>query len=263
MAAFVVLWNPSRWDWPADEFAEAVAVTENSGRYRYSWSTGTRHKGISIGDRAYLLRQATPDRGLAAVGTFASEVYWDSHWDGSGREAPYADIDFDRVLAPSDVLSTESLMTMSTGFPWDSLRGGGAQVPPDAEATTDEAWAEHLSVLHDESPAMRNPTWTWDEIVLALDLYFRIGVQSSTHPDVIELSDLLNRLPIHSHRPQADKFRNANGVNLKLANLAHLDPSYAGTGMARGVGGTKRSSTHSSATARGSQAWRLRSAAWP
>ncbi len=48
----------------------------------------------------------------------------------------------------------------------------------------------------------RNPPWAWDEIVLALDLYFRIGVQSATHPDVIDLSAILNQLPIHSVRPQ-------------------------------------------------------------
>jgi 5-methylcytosine-specific restriction protein A len=169
-----------------------------------------------------------------AVGQFASEIFWDEHWDGSGRDAPYANVDFERVLAPADALTVETLVADAHGIPWGSLRGGGVEVPAEVEANVEQLWADHLADLDGLPPDRRNPPWAWDEIVLALDLYFRIGVQSSTHPEVIELSGILNRLPIHSVRPQADKFRNPNGVNLKLANLAHFDDDYAGEGMARG-----------------------------
>lgn len=80
--------------------------------------------------------------------------------------------------------------------------------------------------------AERNPNWARDELLVALELYFRIGVQSAQHPDVEEVSELLNQLPIHSHRPD-ETFRNPNGVNLKLANFAAIDPSYVGAGMER------------------------------
>jgi 5-methylcytosine-specific restriction protein A len=169
-----------------------------------------------------------------AVGQFASEIYWDEHWDDSGRDAPYADIAFERVLAPADVLPVAALVADAQPVPWNSLRGGGVEVPAEVDAKVEQLWADHLAMLDGSSREQRNPPWAWDEIVLALDLYFRIGVQSSTHPDVIELSEILNRLPVHSVRPQADRFRNPNGVNLKLANLAHFDPDYAGAGMARG-----------------------------
>lgn len=68
---------------------------------------------------------------------------------------------------------------------------------------------------------MRNPKWHRDEIILALDFYFKIepGQIHSRNPKVIELSELLNRLPIHENRPDAGKFRNANGVGLKLSNF--------------------------------------------
>jgi 5-methylcytosine-specific restriction protein A len=83
---------------------------------------------------------------------------------------------------------------------------------------------------------MRNPTWTRDELILALDLYFSLdpGQMHARHPGVIELSDLLNKLPIHEIRPDAEKFRNPNGVGLKLNNFKALDPNYPGKGMARG-----------------------------
>ena len=35
-----------------------------------------------------------------------------------------------------------------------------------------------------------------------------------------------DRLPIHSHRPDENRFRNPNGVNAKLANFASVDPGY-------------------------------------
>lgn len=54
---------------------------------------------------------------------------------------------------------------------------------------------------------------------------------TSSHPDIIELSKLLNRLPIHDIRPDEVKFRNPNGVNLKLNNFKAFDPSYSGKGM--------------------------------
>ena len=81
----------------------------------------------------------------------------------------------------------------------------------------------------------RNPHWTRDELMLALDLYFSLesGEMHARHPKVLALSKLLNRLPIHSVRPDALKFRNPNGVGLKLNNFKSIDPTYLGEGMSR------------------------------
>lgn len=83
------------------------------------------------------------------------------------------------------------------------------------------------------SPA-RNPDWADDELILALDLYRRQGLLDDRDPRVIDLSELLNSLPIHTTRPDIERFRNPNGVALKLANFAALDPDYPGMGMRRG-----------------------------
>lgn len=80
----------------------------------------------------------------------------------------------------------------------------------------------------------RNPPWERDELILALDLYLRQGLLDDTDPRVTELSDTLNRLPLHPLRPDATRFRNRNSVALKLANFASLDPGYPGKGMPRG-----------------------------
>ncbi|GGH64771.1 HNH endonuclease [Phaeocystidibacter marisrubri] len=80
---------------------------------------------------------------------------------------------------------------------------------------------------------MRNPKWHRDEIILALDLYFRTepGQIHARNPEVIELSEILNKLPIHEERPDQVKFRNPNGVGLKLSNFLAIDPDYNGKGM--------------------------------
>jgi len=80
---------------------------------------------------------------------------------------------------------------------------------------------------------MRNPKWHRDEIILALELYFRTepGQISKSNPEIIELSEILNKLPIHDVKPDEAKFRNPNGVTLKLSNLLAIDPNYEGKGM--------------------------------
>jgi len=82
----------------------------------------------------------------------------------------------------------------------------------------------------------RNPPWTRDELILALDLYFRLNPVhvSSSHPEIISLSNLLNRLPIHTNKPNPTVFRNPNGTYMKLCNFLRLDPSYSGVGLRAG-----------------------------
>jgi len=87
--------------------------------------------------------------------------------------------------------------------------------------------------MTEKIPAQRNPKWHRDEIILALDLYFKLepGQIHGRNPAVIELSEVINRLPIFDIRPDAERFRNPNGVGLKLSNFLAIDPDYHGKGM--------------------------------
>jgi len=104
---------------------------------------------------------------------------------------------------------------------------------------TDRQWRAITTRI--ASPAKRrtrsnNPDWARDELILAMDLYMRQRgrIPSARDQPVVELSNLLNRLPINTVRPDLEKFRNPNGVVLKITNLAALDPQYRGAGMSRG-----------------------------
>lgn len=79
----------------------------------------------------------------------------------------------------------------------------------------------------------RNPKWQRDEIILALDLYFSIepGQIGARNPLIIDFSNTLNNLLNHYDKEKYEKFRNPNGVGIKLSDFSALDDSYTGKGM--------------------------------
>jgi 5-methylcytosine-specific restriction protein A len=114
------------------------------------------------------------------------------------------------------------------------MPGGGNPFP-----ATDTQWKAIISRITAPAPGRtrsNNPAWARDELILALDVYLRQRghIPSPRDTRIVELSELLNRLPIHTVRPDLEKFRNPNGVVLKITNFAALDPQYPGTGMTRG-----------------------------
>lgn len=82
---------------------------------------------------------------------------------------------------------------------------------------------------------VKNPKWSRDELILALDLYFKLPSSkiSSTNEEVIELSQILNQIP-SGFKHKDDTFRNSNGVSMKLNNFKRLDPESKGSGLVRG-----------------------------
>ena len=82
----------------------------------------------------------------------------------------------------------------------------------------------------------RNPKWTRDELILALNLYFRVNPLHTTkkHPMIRELSGFLNQLSLHAVRVDKERFRNPNAVYMKLCSFLRLDPEYAGKGLSAG-----------------------------
>jgi 5-methylcytosine-specific restriction protein A len=81
--------------------------------------------------------------------------------------------------------------------------------------------------------AAANPTWTRDELILALDLYTRHRqgpLPDRDGPEVGTLSKLLIGLGAKLGF-ESDTYRNANGVYMKLANFRSLDPLFISQGL--------------------------------
>ena len=83
---------------------------------------------------------------------------------------------------------------------------------------------------------MRNPTWSRDELILALHFYFEYApsIPRKGSKEIAELSELLNRLREQFKLERPEKFRNENGVYMKLMNILRFDPDYEGKGLQRG-----------------------------
>lgn len=82
-----------------------------------------------------------------------------------------------------------------------------------------------------ESPG-RNPDWTRDELILALDLYFTnpANPPGKTSAAVASLSDQLNKMHRISGGVGSATFRNPDGVYLKMMNIRALDPTFIAQG---------------------------------
>lgn len=87
----------------------------------------------------------------------------------------------------------------------------------------------------------RNPMWSRDELILALDLYLRHRerLPDSDDAEIVELSRTLNSL-FGERANDVALFRNRNGVYMKLANFRAVDPlhtSQGKRGLSRGGNG--------------------------
>jgi 5-methylcytosine-specific restriction enzyme A len=73
-------------------------------------------------------------------------------------------------------------------------------------------------------------------MILTLQQYFKVPpwTISGRHPTISTLSQELNRLSAYTDAPDKLRYRNPNGVYMKLMNLQYLDPSRGGRGLKGG-----------------------------
>lgn len=80
--------------------------------------------------------------------------------------------------------------------------------------------------------AKRNPAWSRDELILALDLYMTSpnSPPAKESAAVVKLSSLLRKMQRLTANSTKDTYRNANGIYLKMMNLRALDPLHTSQG---------------------------------
>ena len=83
---------------------------------------------------------------------------------------------------------------------------------------------------------MKNPPWTRDEHIIALDFYLSHlpSIPGKDSSEIQELSKVLNNLNSFLDHQITEKFRNPSGVYMKLMNFRGIDPAYKGVGLAHG-----------------------------
>jgi 5-methylcytosine-specific restriction protein A len=83
---------------------------------------------------------------------------------------------------------------------------------------------------------LRNPPWTRDELIVALDYYLSNPNDSfsPTGEGILNLTTSISQVAKALGLIGADTLRNANGVSMKLLNFRAHDPDHATKGLSRG-----------------------------
>lgn len=111
-----------------------------------------------------------------------------------------------------------------------------------ADFSSGESGGQAVSVLRSlgfsvtEKTQGKNPSWTLDEIILAMDFYLkhRSSIPDKADSSIAALSEELRSLGSAIGGELESTFRNVNGTYMKLMNLRHLDPQHSGTGLKAG-----------------------------
>ena len=147
----ILAWHPMHYLWQKHGYDQAIQITAAGQVWPEEWTVGVRTGGISPGDRAFIYRQYQ-ERGLVASGIFTSGVETGLHWDGSGRQARYGQVDWDTVLDFEDRLPVEQLKAEVPEVKWDHIQDSGIAVPASAVRRLHELWARHTSTVLLRSP---------------------------------------------------------------------------------------------------------------
>jgi 5-methylcytosine-specific restriction protein A len=216
--------------WPEENLAALAEERVKTGVAQEIWRFA-RRKGVKVGERVFLLRQGR--RGQAIIG-YGNVAKLPAAKDG------FTMVSFEVLLNPRSntvLASQEELHSITTKAGVWNTRVSGIALAPGVTAQL-EALVVGRSPVADTKPLTSDgkPDWTRDELILALDLYFRVPAArgNKNHPECIKLSERLNALPIHGGQAHAKTFRNANGVGIKLSNFLRFDPTYKGKGLPAG-----------------------------
>ena len=144
MPTYILTWNPQRWTWPEDEYAEQVIATKKGKLFSTGWSCG-KTKCIVPGDRVFLLRQNT-NRGIIGSGYATSDVYEDKRWNPSqkGKMALYVDYQSDTLLPVEQRLPIEQLEKAGLGVHWNNIMASGISVHEESSPHLERLWERHL-----------------------------------------------------------------------------------------------------------------------
>lgn len=183
---------------------EYVAIKKRQGKYPHRTLEQLKHRGL-LGAVEKAVCRKTPTQGYQILA------------DASLKELSYEQI----VIDHSDDFSPRAV--------WYSRRTLGlpntSNVPP-LDTSGDTPIDDIQSGPDTEK--RRNPPWSRDELILAIDLYLRHreSPPGKDSEEVVELSHFLNRMGHTLGLIENDTYRNANGVYMKMMNFRHHDPEY-------------------------------------
>ncbi|MGO9734369.1 hypothetical protein [Mycobacterium sp.] len=148
--ALIVTWNPDKGKWAKRPrgYHYAIEQTARGETVEEDWSTGNRIRGVSRGDRAFMLQQGNHGRGIIASGTVLGEIYQIPHWDPEnhpGELANTVDIEWNRVMPVEYALTKEELNRQLPAKHRWSFQGSGFLIEDEEADQLEELWSHHLA----------------------------------------------------------------------------------------------------------------------
>lgn len=134
------------------------------------------------------------------------------------------------LFVDGENLDSKAIVGAAYGY----LPGGKARGPAEFSGGKADAAGKLIALGYEVLSPGQNADWSWDEHVLALDLYMdhRKAIPGKGSPQILGLSKLLATLGTRTGVAMTPKFRNANGVYMKMMNFRRLDPEFTGQGKA-------------------------------
>jgi len=120
-----------------------------------------------------------------------------------------------------------------TPLTYDEFSGGQIYVVPVLEKL-----GFSFDGPEDAIAAGKNPLWTREQVILALDLYMKHQGRDPgpNHPDVLEVSALLRQMATEAG---LTTYRNPSGVVMKMMNFRSVDPVFTSKG-GKGLDGASK-----------------------
>jgi 5-methylcytosine-specific restriction enzyme A len=224
---------PLLYHWRRENYRADLA--EGSPGYKLHQRSARLH-GISQGESVWAFTRNSEDLYVLACELIVVDKYKAASSYGfyGVRGDPSRSRYFDVVAGPSVEPLIRGIVDVKTAALGSSFQGGAAVrvlSPHDDQCL--RAFATDLPLLETpKSKHLRNPDWSRDELILALDLYLRhrAGPPSKTSREVAELSRTLARLASQRGVTIRSDYRNANGVYMKMMNFRRFDPEYTDGG---------------------------------
>lgn len=202
--------------------AEAAAVLGLGDMHQFGRVFGNIQSRIDFA--CYLER--LPPLGLAANEPFA--MAWDQQhrtWafpieemQNASRTHRWTQRDFKAVLRYSQGLPGQAHLSWKKELSTNEAQVRAWAFGLQTESAVPIPWQDTDTDMN--TAGRRNPAWLRDELILALDLYlrFRDAPSGKDSEEVAELSEFLGRMARGLAVTDAETFRNANGVYMKMMN---------------------------------------------
>lgn len=112
------------------------------------------------------------------------------------------------------------------------LPRGQALASTELSGGVGDAAGKLIDLGYEVSSPGQNADWSWDEHVLALDFYMdhRKSIPGKKSEEILGLSAFLVALGERTGVAMTPKFRNANGVYMKMMNFRRIDPEFIAQG---------------------------------